>query len=188
MPLTIRPLTPELWPALEDLFGAKGASNGCWCMYWRIGRAYAERPREENRRDFQRIVGEGPPPGLIAFDADLAVGWAQLTPRDDLPRLDRSRRLARVDATPVWSISCFYVRRKWRGRGVSAALIQAALAAASAAGASAVEAYPIDRSAPGATTNDFTGRASTFEKAGFLEVARRHPSRPVMRRELRAAG
>ena len=38
MKLIIRPLTPDLWPALEDLFGKGGASNGCWCMYWRLGR------------------------------------------------------------------------------------------------------------------------------------------------------
>jgi hypothetical protein len=32
MKLTIRPLTPDLWPALEDLFGENGAAGGCWCM------------------------------------------------------------------------------------------------------------------------------------------------------------
>ena len=40
MKLTIGPLTPDLWPALEDLFGKTGACNGCWCIYWRIGSAY----------------------------------------------------------------------------------------------------------------------------------------------------
>jgi hypothetical protein len=37
---TILPLTTDLWPALADLFGKSGASNGCWCMYWRLGGAY----------------------------------------------------------------------------------------------------------------------------------------------------
>jgi hypothetical protein len=49
MKLTVRPLTPDLWPALEDLFGANGACNGCWCMYWRIGAGYSNRPGEKNR-------------------------------------------------------------------------------------------------------------------------------------------
>src|SRR5690242_5253190 len=53
MKLTIRPLTPDLWPALEDLFGDNGAVGGCWCMYWRIGRAYRKRPHEENRAAFR---------------------------------------------------------------------------------------------------------------------------------------
>jgi len=80
MKLTILPLTPDLWPALEDLFGKSGACNGCWCMYWRIGSAYHKRPRERNRADFREVVRGGPPPGLVAFNGDIAVGWCQLTP------------------------------------------------------------------------------------------------------------
>jgi hypothetical protein len=111
MNLTIQPLTPSLWPALEALFGKGGASNGCWCMYWRIGSEYHKRPREKNKSAFRRIVKQGPPPGLLAFDGDLAVGWCQLTPRQDLSWLNRRRTLQAVDDRPVWSISCFYVRR-----------------------------------------------------------------------------
>ena len=59
MALIIRPLTPDLWPALEDLFGQNGACNGCWCMYGRIGSAYRKRPREENKADFREVVEEG---------------------------------------------------------------------------------------------------------------------------------
>src|SRR5262245_29680458 len=95
--LTIRPLTPDLWPALVDLFGPQGAVNGCWCMWPRIGAAYRKRPRARNQTDFQAIVSRGPPPGLIAFDGERAVGWCQLTPRDAVPWLDRTWRLARVD-------------------------------------------------------------------------------------------
>ncbi len=127
---TIRPLTPELWPALEDLFGSNGACNGCWCMYWRIGAAYRKRPRGKNKTAFREVVKHGPPPGLLAFDGDLAVGWCQLTPRDALPWLERTWRLARVDAVPVWSLSCFYVRKGYRRKGVMAALIAAATQAA----------------------------------------------------------
>src|SRR6266436_112510 len=123
MKLKILPLTPILWPALEDLFGEKGACNGCWCMYWRIGNAYRKKPRETNKAAFHEVVKRGPPPGLVAFAGDLAVGWCQLTPRDDLPWLDRAWRLRRVDNVPVWSISCFYVRKGYRKQGVTCALI-----------------------------------------------------------------
>ena len=54
MELTVRPLTAEQWPALEDLFGRAGASNGCWCMYWRIGPRYRDRPREDNKREYEQ--------------------------------------------------------------------------------------------------------------------------------------
>ena len=74
MKLAIRPLTPDLWPALEDLFGVNGAVGGCWCMYWRIGRAIRKNPGTENKAAFREIVEQGPPPGLLAFDGEVAVG------------------------------------------------------------------------------------------------------------------
>ena len=181
--ITIRPLTPDLWPALEDLFGDNGACNGCWCMYWRIGGDYRERPREKNKAAFRQVVKRGPPPGLLAFEGDVAVGWCQLTPRDALPWLDRAWRLRRVDEQPVWSISCFYVRKGYRRKGVTSALIAASLETAKRAKAPALEAYPLDSDkTPSASS---TGFASTFEYAGFKTIARHVPPRPIMRRDLR---
>src|SRR5262249_31788533 len=66
--LTVQALTPDLWPALEDLFGKWGAGNGCWCMYWRLGGAYRGR-REENKQALRNIVRSGLPPGLLASTA-----------------------------------------------------------------------------------------------------------------------
>jgi GNAT superfamily N-acetyltransferase len=179
----VRPLTPELWPALEDLFGRSGASNGCWCMYWRLGPNYKTHPREQNKAALQALTRRGPPPGLLAFDGDLAVGWCQLTPRSDLPWLE-SRFAGHVDDTPVWSVSCFYVRRGYRRRGVTSALISAAVRAAKRANAPALEAYPVDTTAPKSTMNLFTGTASMFSRAGFSPVAHRSPARPIMRHDL----
>ena len=185
MKLTIRPLTPDLWPAFEDLFGKNGASYGCWCMYGRIGSAYRRRPREENKAGFREIVERGPPPGLLAFQGDLAVGWCQVTPRDCVPWLDRLWRLARVDDLPVWSLSCFYIRIGYRRKGVCTALIGAALEAAREAKAPALEAYPFDAEVSPSASG--TGYASTFARAGFEIVARRAPARPIMRYDLRTA-
>jgi GNAT superfamily N-acetyltransferase len=184
MKLTIRPLTPDLWPALEDLFGESGAVGGCWWMYWRIGRAIRKRPGAENKAAFKEVVTRGPPPGLIAFAGDLAVGWCQLTPRDAVPWLDRTWRLKRVDDVPVWSLSCFYVRKGYRRQGVTAALIVAALKAAKRAGAPALEAYPLDADKSPSATG--TGYVSTFARAGFETVACRAPPRPIMRHDLKA--
>lgn len=183
MKLTIRPLTPDLWPDLEDLFGEKGACNGCWCMYCRIGSAYRKQPAAKNKAAFRAIVKSGPPPGLLAFDGERAVGWCQLTPRDELPALDRSWRLKPVDELPVWALSCFYVRIGYRRQGVTKALITEALKVAKRAKAPALEAYPFDAAlSPSASS---TGYASTFARTGFKVVARRDPSRPVMRHDLK---
>ena len=128
---------------------------------------------------------KGPPPGLLAFDGDLAVGWCQLTPRDVLPWLDRAWRLRRVDEVPVWSISCFYIRKGYRRQGVTAALIAAALKTAKSADAPALEAYPLDATLT--NSSSWTGHASTFARAGFRIVARHTPPRPIMRRDLTAS-
>lgn len=186
--LTIRPVTPALWPDLAQLFGEHGACNGCWCMYWRIGSGYYKRPREKNQADFRKIVKKGPPPGLLAFDGDIPVGWCQLTPRDDLASLDRSALLARVDDLPVWSITCFYIKKSHRRKGVATGLIDAAVKEARAAKAPALEAYPIDTTKLSATWNLFTGVASVFRKAGFRTVVRRKPHRPIMRHDLKRSG
>jgi GNAT superfamily N-acetyltransferase len=159
MKLSIRPLTVDLWTALEDLFDKNWPCKSCWCMYWRIGNEYRKRPRESNKADFRRIVEQGPPPGLLAFDDDLAVGWCQLTRRGSLPGLDRAWRLRRVDDVPVWSISCFYVRKGYRKRGVTSAL---PVKTARSAGAPALEAYP--RDADFSPSASGTGYASTFAR------------------------
>jgi len=184
----IRPLTPETWPALADLFGRAGASNGCWCMYWWLGPAYHKRPRAENRRDLCDLAASARPPGLLAFDGDRAVGWCLLAPRADLPWLARARYLGPVDDLPVWSVPCFFVRRTHRGTGVSGALVDAATEAARRAGAPALEAYPIDTGIPGHTRNTFPGVASVFARRGFAVVARRADDRPIMRKFLQPAG
>jgi GNAT superfamily N-acetyltransferase len=151
-------------------------------MFWRIGAAYRTRPRGQNKEAFREVVRRGPPPGLLAFDDDTAVGWCQLTPRDALPWLDRTWRLRRVDDVPVWSISCFYVRKGYRKRGVTSALITAALEAARRAGAPALEAYPLDAALTPSASG--TGYASTFARVGFKTVACRVPPRPIMRYDL----
>ena len=184
MSFVIRALTAEHWPALEDLFGKAGASNGCWCMYWRIGPAYRSRPRPDNRSDLRELAGSGHPPGLLAFDGDAAAGWCSLAPRADFGWLTRTRYLRPPDDLPVWSAPCFYVRRTHRGRGVMDALILAAIEAAALAGAPALEAYPVDTTVPGHTGNLFPGVASTFARHGFEVVARHKPDRPVMRKRL----
>jgi GNAT superfamily N-acetyltransferase len=184
MPFTVAPLTRERWPALEDLFGRAGASNGCWCAYWRIGPAYRKRPREDNRRDLADLASGPRSPGLLVFDGDLAVGWCELAPRAELAWLAQIRYLATVDSQPVWAAPCFYVRRSHRGRGVTDRLVAAAIAAAADAGAPALEAYPVDTAVDGHTRNLFPGIASTFARHGFHEVARHKPDRPVLRRTL----
>ena len=152
-------------------------------MYCRIGGEYKRRPRDENKAALREIVRLGPPPGLVAFDGDLAVGWCQLTPRDAVPWLDQTWRLARVDDEAVWSLSCLYIRKGYRRRGISTALVKEAMRVAKRAKAPALEAYPFDAAVSPSSTS--TGFASTFQRLGFKVVARRIPARPIMRHDLK---
>jgi hypothetical protein len=125
----------------------------------------------------------GPPPGLLAFIDNQAVGWCQLTPRQALPYLDRGRRLKRIDQESVWSLSCFYIRIGFRKKGVTSALIAAALQATKAAHAPALEAYPLD--AEKTPSSSSTGYVTTFARAGFKIIASQTPPRPIMRHNLK---
>lgn len=151
-------------------------------MYWRIGAAYKRQDPELNKRAFKQVLRRGPPPGLLAFDGEVAVGWCQLTPRDALPWLANNRRLPRVDDVPVWSISCLYVRKGHRRKGITGVLIAAAIYEALKAGAPALEAYPLDAALSPSASG--TGYVSTFERAGFKVIARTFPPRPIMRLDL----
>jgi GNAT superfamily N-acetyltransferase len=186
--LTFRPLTEKSWPDLVELFGERGACGGCWCMYWRLPRAQFNRQKgAANRRALHRLVAAGEPLGVIAYDGELPVGWCATAPRSAFPGLDRSRLLAAVDGTPTWSAPCLFVAREYRRRGVSGALLDAAARFAAAHGAPSLEGYPIDSGGaeqPAAFV--WTGTPGAFATAGFVEVARRSPRRPIVRRALTA--
>jgi len=151
-------------------------------MYWRIGNEYRRRSQEANRADLLEVVIKGPPPGLIAFDGELAVAWCQLTPRALLPWLDRAWQ--RIDDLPVWSISCFYIRKGYRRQGITSALIQKAIEITRKAGVPSLEAYPLNADLSPSAAG--TGYVSTFLRAGFRVVSRRSLARPIMRLDLRS--
>ena len=186
MKLTFHAATPSRWRDIEKLFGERGACAGCWCMYWRRKRSEWERQKGAgNKRALKKIVQAGPPPGVLAYANGEPIGWCALAPREAYPALANSRVLKPVDEKPVWSVTCFFIRRDWRRRGVSAKLLGAAVAFAKKRGARVVEGYPTDPvRGPQADAFVWTGLSRSFESAGFTEVARRSATRPIMRKLL----
>jgi GNAT superfamily N-acetyltransferase len=184
--IEVQPLTPERWRAFAALFRSNRVTGGCWCMWFREPtNVFRAQEGAGNRDAFHRVVKGGPPPGVIATLEGRAVGWCAIAPREEYGRLQRSRTLAPVDDTPVWSITCFFIDPACRGRGVAAALIEGAAALAAAHGARVIEAYPVD---PGdgriGAEDAYHGVVSMFRSAGFTEAARRTGRRPIMRRTL----
>lgn len=185
--LSIRPLTPERWDDFAALFGPRGACGGCWCMTPRLSSAqYAKQKGAGNERAMKALVERGPAPGLLAYRGRRAVGWCALGPRSEYVRYARSRVAKPLDARPAWAIVCLFIEPKERGRGVSAALVRAAVEHARKNGAELVEAFPVEPRKGQELVPVFawTGIASTFTRAGFREVARRTPTRPYLRAEL----
>lgn len=181
-----RPATPSRWPDVEKLFGERGACGGCWCMAWRLSRSEFDRGKgPANRRRLRAIVTGGRRPGVIAYLGREPIGWCAVAPRRDYGFLSRSRTLAPVDAEPVWSISCLFVARPFRRRGLSVALLSAAADFAARRGARIVEGYPVEPTMermPDAFA--WTGLPSAFGEAGFVEAARRSASRPIVRKRV----
>ena len=208
--LEFHPLTPERWGDFEELFGEKGACGGCWCMWFRQTRSEFEKNKGEgNRRAMKAIVESGRVPGILAYiketgripqgsaregrDAEpegvgrfgsltRAIGWCSVEPRERFPRLETSRVLRPVDDQPVWSIVCFFIDKEYRLRGVSVELMKAAVEYAAQNGAKIVEGYAAEpKKAKVPDLYIFHGHVSAYRQAGFVEVARRSPTRPIMR-------
>jgi GNAT superfamily N-acetyltransferase len=187
MKLEVHPLTKDRWADLVELFGRHGASivRGCWCMYYRKTGASGVGPGEANRKALKSLVDRGYVPGLIGYQGGRPVGWVSLSPREDYPRLERSPVMKPVDDKQVWSIICFFVDSRARGRGASVALLKAAIDYARSQGATLLEAYPVDKRERSHADFMWFGAKSMYDRAGFLEVARRKETRPVMRKAIR---
>jgi GNAT superfamily N-acetyltransferase len=152
-------------------------------MVWRLRRKDWESGKgERNKRALRSLVASGKRPGILAYDERDAVGWCAIAPREDYPVLARSRVLKSVDDQSVWSVSCLFVLKPYRRRGLSVRLLGEAVAFASGRGARIVEGYPVQPTME-KTPDPFiwTGTPSAFRRAGFEEVLRRSKTRPIMR-------
>lgn len=186
--LNVLPLASERWPDLEDLFGPKGACYGCWCNHFRMPQKQRLPLLGEGARQlFEERVRKGPPPGVLAYDHETCVGWLQVGPRRDIPEWNNPRRAstplpdAPAEDERVWAASCFFVRKAWRGKGVTAALLDGAIIFARENGARLLEAAPMDHEFKRSSEGLYVGPERVFLRAGFVEVARQKEGRPLMR-------
>ena len=195
---TIKELSTETWPDFERLFSQGGGWDFCWCMHFHRARTPNEIQRlrtraekgEKNRKEKKELVLAGRSHGILVYAEGQPVGWCQYGPREELPRIDHSRKyraLAPQGPRKLWRITCFVVHKKYRRRSVGTAALQAALQSIRRRGGGFVEAYPMSRWLTRAFGNESThGTASMFRKAGFRVVApfgdTRFSSHVLMRR------
>lgn len=182
------PLTPERWPDLEDLFGPQGPCYGCWCNHFRMPQRLRKPLLGEGARQlFEDRVKQGPPPGVLAYVEGKAVGWLQAGPRAHIPEWNNPSRAstplpdAPADDERNWAASCFFVRNGFRGKGVTGALLDGAISFARASGARLIEAAAMENQEKRSAAGLYVGPASIFRRAGFVEMARQKPGRPLLR-------
>lgn len=174
---TFRPVTRAEWPDFQKLFEAKGGPSYCWCMVWRDLPDRQNATNADRKAALSERVDAGTPVGLLAYAGNEAAGWCSVAPRETFRKLspdqDDSER-------GVWSITCFFVPREWRGEGLGAMLLDAAVEHAFDQGAGAIEAYPVDPQSP---SYRFMGFKTMFEKRGFKKTGKAGSRRHVMRLE-----
>ena len=155
--------------------------GSCWCMiFHRPGPLTKTQPRPltrqelsaRNRQDKKVLVEKGCSHGILVYSHEEPVGWCQYGPREELPRVDAGRTYKKLSldsgGKKLWRITCFWVDRRHRGRGVATAGLKAALNSIRKEGGGLVEAYPAARKGFPA---DWFGTLSMFRKEGFEVVA-----------------
>lgn len=181
--LEIYPLDITRWDDFETLFGEKGACGGCWCMSWRLKKSDFERQKgNENKRAMRTLVEQKEKVGILAYIDNKPIGWCAVAPRDVYLRLENSRVWRRIDKEPVWAITCFFIAKSYRRKGISLELLKGAINYCKANNVRVIEGYPVvpyGDNIPAAFA--WTGIPSVFEKAGFVVAERRSKAKPIMR-------
>ncbi len=180
--ILIKPITPARGADFQALMRTNSITASCVDIFPRRTNAAGAARREYwkakgvtategNRRDAAAIIKKGKPFGLLAYDGAEPVGFLSAGPRTAYPRVDESKVTPRIDELPVWVVPCLYVKRTHRGRGITTALLRAAVAYAGKRGARAVEAYPrSDDARRVASESAWFGTEAQFRRAGYKKV------------------
>ena len=181
---TIRPLVPETWDAFAGLCERhNGVFGGCWCTWFHTMHAEKTFSAEDNRALKERLVDEGRAHAALVFDGDVAVAWCQFGTPEELPNIKHRKDYeAGLVTLPDYRITCFFVDKRYRRKGVASLALRGALDLIARAGGGVVEAYPQDTGGKKITASFLYGcTRSLFEHAGFSYDRRKGKNHCVMR-------
>lgn len=183
----VHPVTPDRGDDLRTLFGPQGAFAGCWCAYWRLRHRDFQATGAARHRDVLKgRVDSDLPPGLLAYRGTEPVAWVSVEPRDRFDAFSHARVYRPVDDTPVWTVTCFFLREDVRGLGLTTHLLEAVKRHVQANGGTAVEGYPEEPAEiTTSVTPGYMGLVPAFEHAGFEKIAELSNGRPVYRASVR---
>jgi GNAT superfamily N-acetyltransferase len=191
--LSFKELNASTWKDYELLMGEKGGCGGCWCMLFRLPyKQFQENKPDGNKAMMKQLAGESNQLGLIAFRNNEPAGWIAFAPREDYIKLDNSRSFKRIDDKPVWSITCFFIKKEYRNQGLSRQLIKGAIdfaknlpAGKAGKKIKILEAYPAipyNKKVPPPFL--WVGILSAFTDNGFKVVQQKSKSRAMVRLQL----
>jgi len=165
-----RPLDAGTWPAFAALVErSNGVWGGCWCMSFHPEGVGKGRAPGQNRADKQARVERGEAHAALVFDGEICVGWCQFGSPAELPRI-KARRAYEAEPTPSadWRITCLFVDKAQRRRGVAAVALAGALREIARLGGGLVESFPEDTEGRSVSASFLhNGNLAMFEQAGF---------------------
>jgi GNAT superfamily N-acetyltransferase len=166
----VRPLDETTWPDFARLVAKhNGVWGGCWCMAFHPEGVGRSKTPEQNRSEKECRVREGRAHAALVYDGATCVGWCQFGSPDELPRIKNKRAYFQtLTDPPDWRITCFFVDKAYRGRGVASGALEGALQQIARLGGGTVESYPErvdDRRVAGSFLHN--GTVSMFEQHGF---------------------
>ena len=184
----VRPLDASTWDAFARLVERhNGVFGGCWCTWFHTFHAEKTFTAEGNRALKQQLVEEGRAHAALVFDGDEAVAWCQYGPPEELPNIHHRKEYeAALDTPPDYRITCIFVDKKYRRKGVTAVALRGAVDLIAAAGGGVVEGYPHDTTDGKKVSVLYNSTRALYERAGFGYVRPKGQRNCVMRRTVAA--
>jgi GNAT superfamily N-acetyltransferase len=171
--IIIKPVDRNNWIDFESLFQSKGGPSYCWCMVWRMTKDELKQNNPACRKEFiKQRVWLNTPIGILGYFKNEAIAWCSIAPKETHQRLGGDENLKNI-----WSITCFYIKKEYRKKGLMKFLIKSAENYAKENGAEYIEAYPVEENSP---SYKFMGFVKTFEEMEFKFVKMAGTRRHVM--------
>jgi len=180
---TVKPLNSDTWHSFEQLVQKhNGVWGGCWCIHFHQKPAGYQRGVEANRCYKKKLIDEDKTHACLIFTNDECIGWCQFGTPEELPNIYHKKQVESTTTLPDWRITCFFVDKDHRKKGVSAIALQGAVDLIKSLGGGVVESYPQDTEGKNISSSFlYNGTKHLFEQAGFTYEGKKGKNHCIMR-------